>query len=73
MSDPRSILVVNPDSASPHTVVNNWQLGYRQAGSGTAVTHAVTATVHVEKLTEDASKVSLTEISGRDKRLQCNH
>ena len=55
---PRAILVVNPESANPQTVIMNWQLGYRQAVSGgTVVTQQVTATIHVDKLAEETTKV----------------
>jgi serine/threonine protein kinase len=55
---PRAVLVVHPDSANPQTVLMNWQLGYRQASSGgTLVTQQVTATIHVDKLAEETSKV----------------
>ena len=55
---PRAILVVQPDSQNPQTVLINWQLGYRQGVSGaTLVTQPVTATIHVDKLAEEASKI----------------
>jgi serine/threonine protein kinase len=54
---PRSILVVNPDSACPQCVVTNWQLGYRRSIGDGAVTREVTATVHVERLSDDVTKV----------------
>lgn len=55
---PRAILVIHPESANPQTAITNWQLGYRQAAAGeTAVTQQVTATIHVDKLAEDTTKV----------------
>jgi serine/threonine protein kinase len=55
---PRAILVVHPESGNPQTVITNWQLGYRQAvAGGTVVTQQVTATIHVDKLAEETTKV----------------
>jgi serine/threonine protein kinase len=55
---PRSILVVNPEDANPRAVVTNWQLGYRQGSSGdTVITHEVTATIHVDRLADETTKV----------------
>ena len=55
---PRAILVVHPESGNPQTVIMNWQLGYRQAAAGgTVVTQQVTATIHVDKLAEETTKV----------------
>ena len=55
---PRAILVVHPESSNPQTVITNWQLGYRQAVTGgTVVTQQVTATIHVDKLAEETTKV----------------
>lgn len=55
---PRAILVLNPESANPQALIMNWQLGYRQATtSGTIVPREVSATIHVDKLAEDATKV----------------
>jgi serine/threonine protein kinase len=55
---PRAILVVNPESANPQTVIMNWQLGYRQGvAGGSIITHEVTATIHADKLVETAAKV----------------
>jgi serine/threonine protein kinase len=55
---PRAILVVHPESNNPQAVITNWQLGYRQViAGGTVVTQQVTATIHVDKLAEDSTKV----------------
>lgn len=55
---PRAILVVNPESANPQTLVMNWQLGYRQGVSGgTIITHEVPATIHVDGLVEATTRV----------------
>jgi serine/threonine protein kinase len=55
---PRSVLVLNPESQTPQTVLMNWQLGYRQAIGGDAfVSREVTPTVHVEKLAEETARV----------------
>ncbi len=55
---PRAILVVNPVSASPQTVIMNWQLGYRQdASGGTLITREVTPTIHVDGLVDETTKV----------------
>lgn len=63
---PQSILVSNPDSSAPKIKIFNWQTGYRDAGS-TNTTGArsnepgsskrLTATMHPERLIEDASTV----------------
>ncbi|MCY2991212.1 MAG: protein kinase [Planctomycetota bacterium] len=56
--NPRAILVVQPESDHPQTVIMNWQLGYRQTVSGgTVVTHEVTPTIHVDQLAEETTKV----------------
>ena len=55
---PRNILVVQPDSANPKTVIMNWQLGYRQAEEGeTFISKEVTATIHMDQFVEEPSKV----------------
>jgi serine/threonine protein kinase len=54
---PRSVLVVHPETENPQAVVMNWQLGYRQSASQTLISREVTATIHVDKLAEEASKV----------------
>jgi serine/threonine protein kinase len=55
---PSAILVVNPESSSPQTVITNWQLGYRQSPDGQApLSREVTATIHVDRLTEEASRL----------------
>ncbi|HCD34856.1 MAG TPA: BREX system serine/threonine kinase PglW [Phycisphaerales bacterium] len=55
---PNAILVVHPDTNNPQTVLMNWQLGNRQAiTGGTMLTQQVTATIHVDKLAEESTKV----------------
>ena len=55
---PRAILVIHPESGTPQTVITNWQLGYRQSAAGqTVLTQEVTATIHVDKLAEETTKV----------------
>ncbi len=55
---PQAILIVNSDTSTPQAVIMNWQLGYRQAASSqTAITRPVTATIHVDELVEETSKV----------------
>ena len=55
---PRSILIVNPESGNPQSVIMNWQLGYRQAvSSSTSAPQQVTATIHVDKLAEETTKL----------------
>ena len=55
--NPHAILIAHPEN-SPQAVIMNWQLGFRQAAAGdTVVTHPVTATIHVDTLTEDAARV----------------
>ncbi|MHB8973725.1 MAG: BREX system serine/threonine kinase PglW [Pirellulaceae bacterium] len=55
---PRAILMVHPEGGNPQTVIMNWQLGYRQSVSGgTVVTQEVTPTIHVDKLSEETTKV----------------
>jgi len=55
---PRSVLVLDPESSAPQAVVANWQLGYRQTfGSSAPPTHEVTATIHVEQLSDDLTRL----------------
>ena len=55
---PRTILIANPESANPQTLITNWQLGYRRGATGdTTVTHEVTGTIHVDKLAEETTMV----------------
>ena len=51
---PQNVLVHDPDGAHPRLKVFNWQVGSRQAGSSSGGTDAITATLHVEQLVEDA-------------------
>jgi serine/threonine protein kinase len=53
---PRAILVVDPQSPNPRTVIMNWQLGYRQASTeGSGASAKVTPTIHVNRLAEEVS------------------
>ena len=55
---PRSVLILDPKSSVPQAIVTNWQLGYRQiSGTNTPVTREVTATIHVEQLSDDATRL----------------
>lgn len=55
---PRSVLVLDPESSVPQAVVTNWQLGYRQTiGTKTPVTREVAATIHVEELSDDVTRL----------------
>ncbi|KKM20991.1 hypothetical protein LCGC14_1639940, partial [marine sediment metagenome] len=55
---PRSVLVLDPESSVPRAVITNWQLGYRRIiGTKTPLTREVTATIHVEQLSDDATRL----------------
>lgn len=55
---PQAILMADADGNKPRAIIMNWQLGYRQAAtSQTAITHPITATIHVDELVEETSKV----------------
>jgi len=55
---PRSVLVLNPESSKPQVVVTNWQLGYRHiTGTKTPITREVTATIHVEQLSDNVTRL----------------
>lgn len=55
---PRAILVMNPESTNPQTLIMNWQLGYLQSVSGgTFIPREVSATIHVDRLAEETTKV----------------
>lgn len=58
---PQSILVVDPSKPMPEIRIFNWQTAARTAASSTSTpgsgARAVTATVHIENLVEDASTV----------------
>ncbi len=55
---PQSILVSEPDSATPRVRIFNWQTGARAPGTGSGRV-GVSATLHPEQLVEDASLVYL--------------
>lgn len=55
---PRSVLVLDPEDSAPQAVVMNWQLGYRQiTGTKTPITREIAGTVHVEQLSDDATRL----------------
>ena len=55
---PRSVMVLDPKNSTPQAVVTNWQLGFRRvSGTMPVVTREVTATVHVEQLSDSATRL----------------
>lgn len=55
---PQNVLVVDPADGMPHARIFNWQTGSRELVTSTSSPggKAVTATVHIEELVDDASK-----------------
>ncbi|MCO6436553.1 MAG: BREX system serine/threonine kinase PglW [Phycisphaerae bacterium] len=55
---PQAVLVASANGDKPRVMITNWQLGYRQAAaSQTAITRPVTATIHIDDLVDETSKV----------------
>lgn len=56
---PQSVLVLDPESAEPRLAVMSWHAGTREVGTRTTAQSALQATLHPDRLMDDAAGVYL--------------